>query len=465
MRAWVIAAAALTACGGSRSQLKKADAYLEEGRSGAAVRAYERVLERDPGHPPALVGIARAWIADGAPERAIVPAQVAVEVGAAGSRATLGAALVHSGRGAEAVQGLTLAIAEPKGDSVESRLLLAQAQLAAGDLAAATSTAEEAQMSGGGAVAQGLAAWLHARSGGCERATALAARAQTSAMARADVQGEAAAVFRHCGDAERAQAAASTARTLQADGPAPWQAIAARRSKGGDNEGAARHLSRLRAVWPEEGLVARDLGGVWDSLGVLPRAESELRQALELAPFAVARGDGSVRVVNNQSDALDVEARAAAIRDMNLRLARLRSELGDLPGAAAVLQAVATADVNDVGQWVAAAKAWAHAGQARQGLEAVVEAVNRAPRDPAVQAIAATLYARSGDIGRAIGHGRMAWELQPENADIALSLSALYVERNESREARRVLQETGRRTPGDPRLQAAIDALDAADLP
>ncbi len=465
MRVWALTAALLMSCGGSRSQLKKADAYLEDGRPGAAVRAYERVLERDPGHPPALVGIARAWIADGAPERAIVPAQVALELGADGSRPALGAALVHSGRGAEAVDVLAAALAEPNGGTVDTQLLLAQAQLAAGDLAAATSTAEEAQMSGGGAAAQGLAAWVHARSGGCERATALAARAQTSAMGRAEVQAEAAAVFRHCGDAERAQAAASTARTLQADGPAPWRATAARLSKGGDNEGAARHLSRLRAVWPEEGLIARDLGAVWDSLGAVPRAESELRQALALPPFAVARGDGSVRIVNNQSDALDVDARGAAIRDTQLRLARLRTELGDLPGAAAAIQAVAAADVNDVGQWVAAAQAWARAGQARRGLDAVAEAVSRAPRDPAVQAVASTLYARAGDIGRAIGHGRLAWDLDPSNADVALALSALYVERSESREARRVLTETARRTPGDPRLTAALDAIDAADLP
>ena len=65
-------------------------------------------------------------------------------------------------------------------------------------------------------------------------------------------------------------------------------------------------------------------------------------------------------------------------------------------------------------------------------------------------------------MARAVGHGRMAWELEPGNADYDLNLTDLYRQRGETREARRVLEETLSRGSTDPRLRAAIQKLDPA---
>ncbi len=457
-----LVAALCFGCGAPRSQLRKAEGYLADGRSGAAVRAYEKVLERKPGMPEALLGISRAWIADDKPEQAIVPAQVASELGQEGAREALGQALILTGRGADAVAPLQGARKDEKKPSADLLLLLAEATLASGDVAGATGIAEEALQNGGGAAAQATAAWLHARGGNCERGLSLAARSLTTALSEPEVQAEAAAVFRLCGDAERAKGAASAARTLQAAGREPWQREAARFSKGGDNEGAARRLSRLRAVWPEDGHVAMDLGSVWAALNENARAAFELDQSLRLAPLAAGQSTGGVQVVNRSADHMDKAQRDAAWRDVQLRLAKVRGNLGDLEGAAKALEAVARQEVDDAEQWVEAAQAWLRAGKADEAAKAAVAAVSLKPRSAPMQALASTVYGRAGDVARAVGHGRMAWELEPGNADYALNLTDLYRQRGETREARRVLEETLSRGSTDPRLRAALQKLDPA---
>ena len=84
-------------CTGVRKNLKKADSYLEDGRWTAAIRTYEKVLERRPGDPRALMGVADAWIESGLPEKALVPAQVAAEMDAPGSGSALARALLLPG--------------------------------------------------------------------------------------------------------------------------------------------------------------------------------------------------------------------------------------------------------------------------------------------------------------------------------------------------------------------------------
>ena len=111
-------------------------------------------------------------------------------------------------------------------------------------------------------------------------------------------------------------------------------------------------------------------------------------------------------------------------------------------------------------RWLAAAAAWAHARQPKRGIKAAAEAVRLAPRSARVQAVASELYGRAGDVARAIGHGRLAWELEPTNADLALSLSKLYAQRGERQEARRILEVTARQVRGDARLGEALKALD-----
>ena len=61
-RAALLAAVTLHGLRRHRPALRKASAYVDAGRQ-APPSAYEDVLERKPGHPAALVGLAQAWIA------------------------------------------------------------------------------------------------------------------------------------------------------------------------------------------------------------------------------------------------------------------------------------------------------------------------------------------------------------------------------------------------------------------
>lgn len=451
-------AVASVACGGTRKSLSKAERYLEDGRPGAATRAYEDVLEKKPGMPEALMGVALARIADGDPSQAIVPAQVAVEVRHPGARPVLARALIEAGRGSEAVAHVEAELAQTDDPSVALQVLLAEARLASGDRSGAVAAAEEALMAGGGGQAQALAAWLHARTGNCDRALMLGDRAMTGAQIGLGATADVAAAARSCGDPDRAASAGSAARTLAPGGPRDLQIVASRFLRGGDLEGGARRLAWVRATWPELGLVARDLGATWMRLKEDGRAEVELTQALSLAPFAVARGSGSVQVVNRSADGMDANQRRVALLELYQALGTVRTRLGTLESAAEALQQVAELEVNSVERWLAAARTWAAAGRARKGVPAMLEALERAPNDPTVQATAADVFARAGDVGRAIGHGRVAWDLDPSNVPLAIELANLYAGRGETREARRILETTKRQRP-DPRIDAALQKL------
>lgn len=452
------AAIALGGCSATKRGLAKGEQYLADGRAGAATRAFEAVLEKKPGLPEALVGIARARIADGDPGRAIVPAQVAVEVRHPGARRVLAEAFIEAGRGAEATVHLEAALRQTDDPSVPLQLLLAEARLADGDLAGAVSAAEEALMAGGGSRAQALGAWMHARTHNCARAVMLGDRALTSAGVELRDFADVAAAFRMCGDAERAQTAGSSARNRAGGGPHDLQVEASRFLRNGDLEGGARRLSRVRATWPELGVVARDLGVTWMRLEEDGLADVELSQALELSPFAVARGGNAVQVVQRSADDLDASQRRAALLELHQALSVVRSRLGNGATAAASLQRVAELQVDDVSLWLEAARAWERAGKPRKAVPALLEALERGRRDATIQAAAAEIFARAGDIDRAVGHGRIAWDLDPSDVGVALHLSALYAERGEDREARLVLEQT-RKQRADPRLDEALSKL------
>lgn len=454
----LVTSVAATACSSTKRGLAKGEQYLADGRAGAATRAYETVLEKKPGLPEALVGVARARIAAGDPGKAIVPAQVAVEVRHPGARPVLAKAFIEAGRGPEATAHLEAELTQTADPSVPLQLLLAEARLASRDLPGAVSAAEEALMAGGGSQAQALGSWLHARTRNCDRAILLGDRALTSSGVGLRDFADAAAAFRMCGDADRAETAGSAARNRAGGGPHDLQVEASRFLRNGDLEGGARRLSWVRSSWPELGVVARDLGVTWMRLKEDGRADLELTQALDLPPFAVARGHNAVQVVHRSADDLDAAQRRAALLELHQALSVVRSRLGNGATAAASLQRVAELQVSNAGLWLDAARAWERAGMPQKGIPALLEALERGTRNASIQAAAAEIFARAGDIDRAIGHGRMAWDLDSSNVDVALHLSALYLERSEDREARLVLEKTRRLRP-DERLDKAINAL------
>ena len=457
-----VAALALTllgGCAGPRHDVRKADAYLIEGRATASVRLYEKALQARPGMPAALVGLARAQLAVGAPEKAVVPAQVALEVGEESARLPLAAALVETGRGKEALPVLG---AGPQGREAGLwHAVHAEALLAAGDRAGARSAAEAAVSAGEAARGHALLAWVALREGKPE-AGDLARRAALDGAADAAIQGDAAAVLRLVGDAPGARDAASLAQTLLPDGPAAWSAGAARVAAGGDAEGAARRAARLRAVYPEEGLYARDLGRAWLAAGDNARAAVELEAALKLPPFFAGESAVGVMRVDRRSDGWSTAERDAERAAVLGDLVRAREASGDLRAVAQAVQEAAAAST-DAGAWVAVAVAWERAGNLDLAVAAGRRAVELDARRGEGHLALARLYGRTRDANRALGHARAAVELLPNSPDAALVLGNLYLARGEVNEAVKVLGVAVAAHPQDARLRAALERARAQE--
>jgi Flp pilus assembly protein TadD len=216
-------------------------------------------------------------------------------------------------------------------------------------------------------------------------------------------------------------------------------------------------MSWLRTTFPADGLFAKDLGGLWLSLEQPQEAAGELAAALELPPFADGSQVQGIHFADRRADAMGPEKRREVAIELWATLAEARRTLGDLPGVAQAIEQIAivsrSTDPND---WIAAARAWIDAGRPEAGEPAAHKAVELRPDHPATQLTAAMIYARIGDSGRAIGHGRIAWNLDPKNLDTALMIGELYLTRGENREAKYVLEIALGHHPGDPRLRAAL---------
>ncbi len=445
-------------CNGPRKLLKQAEEYMEAERYSAAVRTYDKVLKKRPGEPRALVGMARAWLETNQPEQALTPARVAAETQVPGGQEVLIDALIQNGQGASAVERAEN-VAKDGGGAVAWRRL-AEARLAAGDLAGAVAASETSLEKGGGSGAQSFAAWTHARTGNCNRATSLASRAVTGAPDVVQVQAEAGAVFRHCMDAPAAQAAATSALALLSRGPFEEEENALRRQKGGDIEGAIRRVSWLRTVYPEEGGYARSLGMLWADAEVWGRAESELVAALNLPPFAASRGGSGVQFADRRSEQLSPEQRVEAVSALWGELGRVRQARGDIGGMAEALEERArVTNSRNPEDWLRAAKAWSMSKTPDRGLDAAMRAVDLAPDSYEARKIATIVLANAGMGDRAIGHGRHAWALKPGDPDLAYILASLHIARGEYRDARAVVSDGLGTAPGDVRLRELLRRL------
>jgi tetratricopeptide (TPR) repeat protein len=454
----VAVALCATACSGPRKLLKQAEAYMEAERYSAAVRTYDRVLEKRPGEPRALVGMARAWLETNQPEQALTPARVAAETQVPGGQEVLIDAMIANGQGRESVDRAET-VAKAGGGAVAWRRV-AEARLAAGDLKGAVAASEKSLEKGGGSGAQSFAAWTHARTGNCGRATSLASRAVTGAPDVVEVQAEAGAVFRHCNDGPAAQAAASTARALLSRGPFEEEKNAIRRQKGGDLEGAIRRISWLRTIYPEEGGYARKLGMLWADVQVWGRAEVELMAALKLPPYAVSQGGAGVQFADRRAEQLTPQQRADAVANLWTELAKARQARGNVGGTAEALEFRArTSNSKNAEDWLRAARAWAMSPEPEKGIEAALRAVDLAPDSYEARKISTVVLVRAGMADRAIGHGRHAWDIKPGDPELAYLLARMHMERGEYRDARAMVSAGLGSAPGDMRLRELLRRL------
>ncbi|HCH63185.1 MAG: hypothetical protein CL927_15730 [Deltaproteobacteria bacterium] len=458
MGVWLAIAVCVSACGSPRKLLKQAESYMEAERYAAAVRTYDKVLQKRPGEPRALVGMARAWLETNQPEQALTPARVAAETLVPGGQEVLIDAMIANGQGADAVERAEK-VANDGGDAVAWRRL-AEARLASGDLKGAVGAAEKSLERGGGSLAQSFAAWTHARTGNCGRATSLASRAVTGAPDVVEVQAEAGAVFRHCNDAPAAQAAASTALTLLSRGPFEEEQNALRRQKGGDLEGAIRRISWLRTVYPEQGDYARKLGLMWSDIQIWGRAGLELEAALNLPPYATSQGQGSIQFADRRAEELTPQERADMVARMWTELAKVRQAQNDIPGTAVALENRArTSNSMDPEDWMRAARAWSRSSTPEKGLDASLRAVDLAPDSYEARKISTLVMVQAGMPDRAIGHGRHAWAIKPGDPELALLLARIHMDRGEYRDARAMVSAGLNSAPGDVRLRGLLQRL------
>jgi len=446
-------------CSGTRKSIKRAEAYMAEDRPEAAARTYTKVLERNPRDPKLLVAVAEAWLAAGEPERALPPAELAVHADGDGAHAVLASSLISLGRAEEGKPHVQKAI-ELSPDDGATRLLLAEARLALGDLVGAVSVVEEVLPKTTEPRHRAFAAWVHSRAGNHERAQTLVRRITVADLDDARIYAEAAAIHRAARDTEAARSSAGRARSALRDHREAWEADAARRDTAGDREGALRRMSWLRSVFPEDGWYALQLGELWSARGEPERALDELAGARELEPFStLLSAPSGVQADNTTTLSMTQAERTQALIRLYLAEAEAFRMLGDAPKSLVRQQQalVLTGERATTEAWRQLAENWSTLSMHAEAIAASEVALTREPRDLDSHVVIMRSQAAIGQVDKAIGHGRLAWEIAPGDPDLALLLSQLFVHRGDLREAQKILKLAIQANPDDPRLPAALE--------
>jgi tetratricopeptide (TPR) repeat protein len=446
----------LSACGGFRKDLQRGDAFLAKENGSAAMRMYESALQKRPGHPKAELGLARALIYEGEPAGAVELAQGAVDREVDGAIEVLALALLESGQGSQAIPVLEPALVDdPKNPSLH--MLQAEAWLAAREIDKALAAAERAFELGGGPQAGSLAGWIHTRKGNCVRARTLAKRASSSFFENARVQAEAASIFRLCGETGSLKATATTARALILDNGENWINSAIRRGNAADQEGALRRLGWLRAMYPNDGLIAREMGLLWWHLGNGERARQEFKAALALPPFYTGGGTQGVFLADRRGDGMSGDERRDAIEKIWDVIIEIHKSENDKVGVAQAIESQLSARRERAPEdYIRLSQAWEKAGDYDKAVEACLKAVKQTTNHMAANTQCAKMYAMLGDLDTAVGHARLAWKQKPEDLELTILLGELYLARNNRREARRIFRIGEGHHPDNPRIQAGL---------
>ena len=444
----------LHGCAGTRALVRRGDEALAQGHTSAALAAYNKALDRKPGTPDALLGVARAWLRDGDPDKAIAPARAALDGGAAGAAAVYAQAMVEGGQGAQALDAARKAHAEDPKDEGTLRVL-AEATLAAQDLAGASALLSPTLQTSEDPHLLSLGAWILGRQGKRAEAASLATRAAGLAQSDPDIQAEAAAIFALNGDVAGARGAARAAaeRGAQAD---RYGEEAAHRDSGGDREGALRRLSWARALQPDNGQISARIGMYYLTLGDPAVAVGFLQIALGQSPYLATTSHGVTLV--RPSDWSESQRRKEVAQVLRA-LAEAHEKNGDLTGAAQAFEEAAKNAGEDATLWVRSADAWERARDPKAAAEALAEAAALSPNDAALRIRLSRLYGAAGQPTAAFTAARSAWEIAPRSVEAALTLGRIYEERGEPRAARDLYATALRTNPNDPRLVEALKRI------
>lgn len=406
------------------------------------------MLAEHPDRTEALVGAAEAWSLAGQAETALARAEAAGIAGVQGAQVAKGRALLALGRGGEAVSLL---------EGQDQPVLLAEALLARAELDAAAAALPAPGVT---AAADILAAWLNLRRGGlerCEDAVSLARTAVELDDENTEIAAEASWVAQSCGSTELAADLHRQGRAFERSDAADRLAEANLRRQGGDAEGAARRSARAMALYPEDGLVARELGVSWLAAEQPGRAVEALRAALARPPYDQSLDKHEI-IVGAYS--FEADERADLIHDIWMTLALALAAAGDPANAAAAHERALLAedDASSI-EWAQQAQRWTAVRAGGPATAAAKRAVQLDHTElTAWQALAEAQLA-AGQPRDAVGAARKAWALEPGPPETAVLLARAALAIGEEAEARRVI-ETALRELG-PQVHPLIPTLQA----
>ncbi|MFT5679666.1 MAG: tetratricopeptide (TPR) repeat protein [Myxococcota bacterium] len=415
-----LAALLLIGCS-ARERIRAGDDYMAAGRYAAAGRAYNKAADRRPHSSRALEGAAAAWLADGEPEQALTYARLATEQSPTGLP-LLAETLIELGRGREAVSLL-----EEAPDTPGQSRWLAESLLSAGLLDAALSEAGTAEADEGGELA-GLIGWLNARLGHDEDALSIAHRLQSAPSTQARADAVAIRMLLRDDPADGVATAVPTSELTR-----QWWVAAALMLETGEPEAALRRFMWLWANDPTDGRAARHAGELLVVLGDPAGARRALTASLSI----------------DDSDLM-----------LWLTLARACHALEDWQcSASARSRALALSESPTVEDWVLGARAWRAAGSMPELVSMWEGAIKRQPNKPTLYYHLSGTLMEAGRIDEAVGYARAAWNLAPQDAEVALLLGELYARREEYRSAVRVYEAALQSSPSDSRLHASLKTV------
>jgi tetratricopeptide (TPR) repeat protein len=454
----------LVACGGGGKLVRKGDGYLDRGHYPAAIRTYKDVLDKNPDNLKALVGTARAWISAGHPARALSPARRAASLGSLDARILLVEALVATGRGAEAVEEAERALVSIEEENPKLVRLLAEARVSTGDLEGARKDLQAALEHMHDPELMSFAAYLAFRMGDVAQAKELIARAADSGIGQEEipaVEADAAALFMLFGDDDRYRESLNILKSLVPDAEQRYLERAVTLDEAGSPESSLRLLHWAFALDPEAGRVARHIGLLYHQREAWELSLGFLQRAAKLQPYASRDNALGVRYESKSTGSLSAQ-------QIQTETVELFDAMGDcfyglnrpLEAAATWEKSIAMSTTSTPADWLRVALVWERAGDMERAAKDALVALDGDSKNGEGQFLLARAYARVGDVDNAIGRARLAWQLLPNNTDVALLLGRLYEKRLDYDAARDAYTQQLARVPTDPRLRDAVRSLE-----
>ncbi len=429
----VVAGLLLAGCG-AKKLAKQGESLLQDGRATHAARCYAKACEKRPSKASFQLGYARALLADGQADKAVAPARIALDDELVGADVVLIEALVRTRQLDEARTLLERARQERPGDP-DVLELTAREHLVRGEprqAVVAMKKVVEIEASGPRIAYLG---WLLARAGEMPRAIEAAERAFGTKTDDIEALGDVAAVFLLAGrDAQRKD----TVREIQSFGSEvvkQWQERAGRAQQVGDHESALRAMTAAVAVRPSDGELKGLLGQMMLSMGEQESAVTFLLGALQTDAYRVSWERAVSYDETNAVHTMGFEDEKASA--FARTLARAYESLGQTAKAADALRAaLLIGGDRNPDNWVEAGRLFLLAKDLRGAGHAGHFAYDLDPSHPGALVFLLKLYASAGDVGQAIGYGRLAWQALPGDPLVALTLGELYERRGDPVSAR-----------------------------